>query len=238
MKVPTPWILREAMDERAVYDSLKNSGYILGMPGYDYGAKKLPEQAKEGIKRLPRGVQMDIIWNVLVSAHDKLRSRSDILRLFYSEDCGNSLNAFMPLELAGADVFVIWARQFQRLFGKAGFSLDYTPKMPDSYKTSLTWMDEVDYTLPPMLKTIFVENRRRFAEGHKLVGKRELYDYVTSTGSDVLGVCDWQKDNDSDLYTLKVRIQRDLYTDEYSSLPFRLVRQIILANNGDDPINW
>ena len=238
MKVLTPKALREAMSEEMVYNALRESGYIRNLPVYTGGVKEFSEEEKDEISRLPLSLQMDVIWNTLEDAQNKLRNKPEAWRLFYSEECSNSLNVFMPLELAGVDVFVIWARHFQRLFGKAGFNLEMAPSTSDSFKDALAWMDEVDYTLPPMFKVAFVTNRRRFAEGNKLVGKRELYDYVTSTQNDVLGVRDWQKDSDSSVYTVKVRAQRDLYNDDVSSLPFRLVRQIILANNGDDPINW
>ena len=231
-----PRSLQETMDERLVYEVMRGGKFGLDFPAY---GEEFSDKLREEIERIPLEIQRDIVWCVLADAHEKWRSQPEIIRMILNEECSNCLNAFLKLELAGPDVFMIWARKLKHLFEPVGFQFKSEMGLV-GYDTQMSWMFEIDFTFSGMLREVYLTNRRRFVEdtnmaGTSLLGKRDLYEYVTSTRHDVLNACSWREDANQ---LLRGSVRHALYSDDETSLAFRLTRQIILANGGGAPIDW
>ena len=232
-----PKVLTETMTEEIVYNAFRDGGYIRNVPEYVAGSYYLPEACAEEFRRLGVNLSQDVFWNAIADAHEAWRARPEIMAMVLSEDCANCLNVFVRSELAGLEAFLVWARKLERYFRLAGFDFDQGFNK-SGFSAQLAWVQEVHWDLPSVMAGIFLENRRRFAEQSGLVGQRDLYEYVTNTGNDVLGACAWRCDEPRETCTTKVQIKSRLYTDDNDSLTFRLTRQILRANGDKAPVSW
>lgn len=237
-----PRVLIDTMNEKIVYDALGKVEKIDDYPTYVRGGRcRYPEEVVQQIRRYPASVQEDIVEEALMEAHNYWRSKPQVIKLIGNEDCSNCLNAFTRLELAGPEVFLIWARTFERLFGSIGFDFDqvqssYHEPNREEFQSQLAWVGDVDCLIPVVFKDIFVRARRRFVENTGLVGKRDLYEYVMLPEHDVLGVCELMRNGERSAPA--VHAHALLYNDWEGNVAFRLTRQIILANGGGAPIDW
>ena len=146
-----------------------------------------PENCAKEIAAMSTSIQGDLAWWVIESAHDHWRRQDEVTRHFFDEECYNYLNVFARLELAGPRVYNVWAYSFQKVFGRAGFAFDSTFDV-DSYSSQMNKMEELNFGHSLLLSNAFVVNRRRFVEDSKIVGKGDLYRYVSEIGNDVLGI--------------------------------------------------
>lgn len=244
MRNSLPECVVETMDERVVYEALKDVMELDCFPDYLHRSVRDYRETTfaEFIGCLPDDIQECYVEKALMAAHDYWRSQPEVLKLIGSDDCCNCLNIFARLELAGPWIFLAWARLFKLLFETAGFRFNGTysgwshpTKM--EFGGQLSWMDDVDCLMMPMFKDIFVRMRRHFVEETGLVGKRDLYEYVTSVNNDVLGL-KLPSDGSPRQASQRGYVHNLLYYDWEENIAFRLTRQIILANGGTSPIDW
>lgn len=229
-----PEVLLTTMRKEYIYNALKKSGYVHGLPPYTEIGNWDPADCANEVAAIPISLQGDIAWCVIEEAHNHWRSQGAVLQHFFDEDCFNYLNVFARLELAGPKVYNIWAYSFQKLFSKAGFTFGSAFDM-NGYDAQMSKMEELNFGHSLLLSNAFVANRRRFVEESKIVGKGDLYRYVSETSNDVLGIVYSEPHIGSK--RIINQICRQLYYED-TSLPFCLTRQIILANGGDAPIDW
>lgn len=250
MKHAIPKCILETMKEEIIYGALKEA--IKELTGSDY---QLPPEYNQAIEQggspgfaeqidgLHHSLQEDIVEISLTLAHDHWRGSTEALRLINSEECCNHLNAFTELALAGPDIFLVWSRMFERIFQASGFDFETTYQNSTTpskaeFTSQISWMSDVDCFARPMFKDIFVRMRRRLVESTSIVGKRDLYEYVTEQKNDVLGLAPLPEDTQKQL-SLKAYVRHLLYYDNpETNIAFRLTRQIILANGGGSPIDW
>lgn len=244
MPANIPQSLQKTMDERYLYEAMQKGGYILNLPKYDEESFYFSEKCVHEVAHMPLSLQSDIIWTVIADAHNEWRSQPEIIKMILDEDCSNCLNVFLESELAGPEIFEIWANKFINRFNLAGFDFGQTLEI-NGYDNQKSWMHDICFMLPEVMREIFLVNRRRFVEVEDpdaagrapIVGKRDLYEYLTNTRHDVLGVCSWREDG-QEISIIKGTIRRALYQDSNMGLDFRLTRQTILANGGGAPIEW
>ena len=142
MKRFVPKCVKETMDEEIVHNALKGTSKALRgyFPEYSLNGwnnyTEYPEEFVRLISGVPDSIQEDLIEEALIAAHDYWRSQPEVIGLIESEACGNCLNIFARLELAGPEIFLLWAQIFERLFGAAGFNFQgrYNPRNGHPYQ--------------------------------------------------------------------------------------------------------
>ncbi|MBR3322143.1 hypothetical protein IKG05_00670 [Candidatus Saccharibacteria bacterium] len=164
----------------------------------------------------PLSLVVDGLWCALADAHDTCRSQPGFKLLINSENCANALNVGACLELAGPDVYDIWAKNACDILAKdsSGQFADLNLLLDKTFETSgfeeqLAWMEELGLGQKPLMQNIFVTNRRRFVEDAMISGKGSLFEYMLKQ-----------------------------YPRDDPNFLFRQARQIILANGGVAPIEW
>lgn len=211
-KPEIPEELYATMDERYVYEALRSSGFVpgLGLPPYVKGGYcNYPDECVATVKYMSLGVLADAIWCTLENAHERWLKENVTEEVMLAEASANCLNAFAPrFELVGAEVFNIWAKKFQQLFTPLGIPFDLGLGT-SSFERVMLQMEEHNFRQPSLMNSIFVANRRRFAEDAKLADKGDVFRFLL-----------------------------DGHTGFDENFLFRQARQIIRANGDLAPIEW
>lgn len=189
------------------------------------------EFAREAIR------QNSTIGQMLETAHYLWRVSPKAIRLVLDDRVSDHLNVFCRMELAGLETALIWGRHFERLLQKAEINSE-GPDTNEKFGPQMAWLEENDCMFPVPLAMAYFRKRREFAEQEKLVGKRDLYNYVRHPENKIYGFDLEITDDDPSLKLERRNIHRALYNDVSENMVFRLTRQIISANGGGSPIDW
>lgn len=252
--------LRTTMKEELLYNATKRilrERHGIEIPAYVEGSYFFDETCCAQIKALPLEAQGNAMFDAIAEAHDQWRTSLSVAEAILHWDNYERLNIFARIELAGPEIYILWAQMFFKMFAFAGFAFEQAYQEV-GYTKQLAWIAEKQRRIDSgLLDSAFVIRRRRFveqtiADGQDFADKGDILKYVMSEKNDVLALYALIQRCPAAMSVAK-RIKEALYEGyrnlalaycprpemgETTNITFPLTREIIDAGGGVAPIEW
>ena len=242
MRDVLPRVIVEAMAEKYAYEALRREGTIRGLPVYVEGSYYLPEACVEQFERLSQEELDALIGQTVSTAQYLFRTSPAALKLILDDRVQGHLNAFVRMELAGLEVYLVHARHLMRWLQVAGVAYDHGCCSDASFKTQLDWLHSVDGAFPTSMAMAFFSMRRDFVVSRKLVGKCDLYEYVRLPENAIFAFDQVADGENSSLALERRNIHRAMYGSVSENMVFDVTRDIIRSNSAShslaSPVDW
>lgn len=177
----------------------------------------------------------ELAWRIgwaISAAHHLWRTSPSALKLVLDERTAGHKNVFVRAELAGLRVFIHWGRILleetglpKENFGKADFGL--------AFEQQMQWLKEMDPEFPEPLGLFYFRKRRDFVREKWLASEDDLFRYIKSPTSEILGF-GRDRSNDDEYSSLAVErklVWESLYNEKSKDLVYDLMYDIGYANS-------
>ena len=217
------------MSGKYAYEAIRSEGTIKGLPEYSGRLIQLPDTALEQLKQMDTEQRNALTGRVIQTAHYLFRVSPTALKLVLDERVDGHLNVFTRLELAGLEVYLIWARH---LIGLSWPVADADcARSGAGFEAQINWLNEVDCMFPISIATIYFQMRREFVRQKKLITTLDLYSYIRSPENAIFSFGSPVESEDLSLALECQNIYHALYGDMSEKMIFDVLRDIGCANN-------
>lgn len=242
MRDALPKAIIDSMHEKYIYEAMRREGTIKDLPAYVEGSYYLPESCVEQLKQLSQEEMDALIGRIISTAQYLYRTSPAALRLILDDRAEGHLNAFVRIELAGLEVYLVWARHLMRWLRSAGVVLDHGCSSA-GFKTQLSWLSDVDCMFPASMAMPWLQMRRKFVTSKELVGKRDLYEYIKLPENEIFGFgSSSMGDEDPSLMLERRNVCHAMYISTSKDMVFDTLRDIVRSNGSShslaSPSDW
>lgn len=229
-----PKELIETMDERFIYKALRDRYW--GLPNYEkMQSVGYPDEFVEITRSETPSTINEIVSEAIIGGHDKWRFSPGVMNLFASGEYGDCLYAQGPSQLAGPQVYIIWARKFAQLFKPVG--VDYDRAVDSTgYKSQLEWLYQIDFALQKLFRMAFLISRREYVEKHHLLDVGDLFRHVLSPQNAIMSLPETIISEQRERYSMSTMFD-SIYGD-IQGLAYPYTRQVFLVNGSVPPLAW